>query len=281
MKNRKASLQEINEKVECILDLCQKDPDLKPFALRFQFEHAAAKAAYHGSSSEEQVAHMKKTLERMVDLALDNALLILNRSVFSRKPNEEYSLNPSSSPNVLRVSSVDDFTLDGDLGKECRANVSYLCVELLSLLIVVVDTMGTHVQNYLCERDVVTFLAMSLGVSKEVELEYFVEGHKTEVLRLLANVVYGNSAVCEMIVEKDDLLLQILASTRIDEDNPGSCEWAKFAIRNICGLSIIAQERIKQLEPLAMTPESSKMMANRYSSSFTPEGQCKIVPIAE
>eukprot|EP00796_Vickermania_ingenoplastis_P009581 gene9581-6736_t len=275
-------LNEMGEKVDLILDLCHKDDELQPFALRFQFEQAADTAAF-ASCPTDRAEHMEKVLKRMADLGREVAAYVLERSLSeSKKARENSQLwvpSPpqAAPPDIPRVSSVDDFTVGGDAWLECGANVSMLCVSLMSLVILSNKRTQYKLQTHLMDQHVLPYVNEALKISKDHEMSYFLEGHKTELVRLLANLSFENAKTSSAIVHNTELLRSILSSTSIDEDNPGIGEWAKFTIRNICLSCNEARERIQQLKPLAVDSESEHLLnKSGLSCSFAEGGKCRL-----
>lgn len=253
-------LHEVSEKIDLILDLCQKDLELQPFAFKFQFEQASDKAAFE-SRNEERECHMERVLQQMSDLAREVASYVLDRSIsHSQQKNDKNQLSSNTlAGGTLRVSSVDDFTAGGEAWMECSANVSFLCSSVLSLVILSNKSIRKKIQVYLLEHNVLEYVINALKISKEHEINYFLEGHKTELLRLLANMSFENSVTSKAMAENDELLMSILSSTRIDEENPGLGEWAKFTIRNICHAAESAREKIKRLQALNVDPNRTPL----------------------
>lgn len=250
MNVNKDALSEINEKVSLLIDLCKKDRDLQPFASRFEFEQAADKAAFE-LCKKDPLRHMERILKQMCDLARDTASFVLKRSAENLKQKNEHHEGVSSSKEILRVNSVDEFTVGGDTWLECSATVSFLCVSLMSLVILLNVQLRRGIQDYLLSQNVLDYINEALKISKEHELNYFLEGHKTELVRLLANISFENEETSVAICNNDDLLINILSNTGIDEENPGVGEWGKLAIRNLCFATPTAREKIKMLKPLS------------------------------
>lgn len=270
-------LDEITEKVDLILDLCQKDVELHPFAFKFQFEQAADKAAFQ-PSEDTKLLKMERVLQQMIDLARDVASYVLNRTItHSKRKTDQKNISAEETSNeIIRVNSVDDFTAGGDSWLECGANVSLLCSSVLSLVILASKNIQRKVQLYLLHQNILEYVNEALKISKEHEVSYFLEGHRTELLRLLANMSFENTITSIAMSENDELLINILSSTRIDEENPGVGEWAKFAIRNICHAAESAREKIKKLQPLEVAPDSKAMLPEGYSCKVSLSGGCRI-----
>lgn len=277
MEGNKEILKEITEKIDIILDLSRKDTDLQPFIIAFQFEQAADQAIFE-KSKDDPVLHLERVLKRMAKLAVDIDVCILNRTSVQaeRKTQSPQREQLYSTSELMKISSADDFSCGEDSLREQNANIFFFCTSVMSLLILANDTLRKKLQNYLLEENILKFIIQALKINKEHELYYFVEGHKTELLRLLANLSYQNSRVCASISDNEEVLLAILSSTKIDEDNPGMGEWAKFTIRNICEGSDEASQKIKKLKPLEVDPESERLRCKGFSYSFTPKGKCRI-----
>lgn len=263
MEVDKDILDELNDKVDLILNFSLKDVDLKQISVKFQFEHAAHKLEYEFSRTE-RLHNLRIILQRMADLAFDTAAIILERSLtLSRNQVEKEGTFSHTEafefPMASRVDSVDDFSPSCDSILDCSANLSFLSVSVLSLVILASKSLRYEIQIYLLDKKILTYLTDALRVPKEHEIRYFLEGHKTELLRLVANLSFENKPVSVGIAGNDELLISILSSTSIDEENPGIGEWAKFAIRNICCISEEARTKLRKLSPVQLDSDNERV----------------------
>lgn len=265
-------LQKISSNVDTILTFCTSDVELRNFALKFQFEQAAEKAAYNGGDSTDGLLHMKHVLQRMTDLALSVAKSILSRTLESASKAAAKE-NEDSQREFFHSSSVEDFAEGTEAWLETGAHLSFLSVELLCSTLLTHKKLCKTMQNYMLEKNIVEYLANALSISRDHEIGYFQEGYRTEHMRLIANLSFSNPEVSSSIVRNDELTRSILSGTKIDEENPGMVEWAEFAIRNLCESSREAQDTIRNMTPLSLSEESEKMLAGKVKCDFTDDGK--------
>lgn len=266
-------LESINNTVDSILPLCMEDTALFNVAMTFQFEQASSKAKYDLSSgTADKLAHMKGVLDRMADLAMSVSAVVLARTT-THCAAEDASEAVSDGPCMRPASSVDDLAEGTDAWLETGAHLIRASIELLSLVLLVHAKLRPALQTYIQGKGIVSYLDSALSVPREQEIKCFQEGFKTEHVRLIANLAFENPSVAAEIVKCDGLLLKILNCTRIDEENPGMVEWAEFAIRNLCAACPDAQQMIKELSALDVSPESKKLLDGKVQYSVDPSGK--------
>jgi ataxin-10 len=234
--------------------------------------------------------HLKWALQRMIDLATSISQSITSRSVRSFRetspsmrsttPDSPYSSETSAAPRASpSVSvegggsstlgnfsgSVDEFMAmtDHDVRVELRANVMHVALEILSQSLLVHPALCTLLQEYMIdEKLLVPHLSDLMLMEKELELAYFTEGFKTDVMKLIANLTFQNHSASTAIAVDHRFLNAIFSATRIDDENPGLVEWAEFAIRNICSASPAARDHLAKLQPSALLAQSSAFLGN-------------------
>lgn len=283
-------LQQINKQVDTVLQFSKTDAELQNSVLKFQLEQAADKAAFESKGGNvDRGEHLRRVLVRMSDLALAVASAILKRTTAdmqSRASDADPSttdalhLTPSLTgpavADMVHASSVEDFSKGSDAWLQGGALLSSAAVNLLSLVLTVHKELRNGLQMHMLHRNVIDYVNEALGVSREHEIRYFLEGYKTDHMRLIANIAFENTEIGDTVADNDHLLRAILSATKIDEENPGMVEWAEFAIRNLCSCSPLAQEKIRQLTPVGLTPESEKMLAGKMTYHFTSAGKVSL-----
>ncbi|CCW71349.1 unnamed protein product [Phytomonas sp. Hart1] len=271
-------LEMISKNVDTILALSSADPDLRNYALKFKLEQAADKAVFDSvSETVDEMEHMKKVLERMINLALAVATHILKRTLNDKRNiNIELDSVSQISTDLLQSDSVEDFA-EGSYGwLEIGAHLSYVSTDLLSLVLVSHTKLRQPLQMYMLEKGMLHYISDALNIQREHEITYFQEGYKTEHMRLIANLCFDNTDCSKVLVGDDNILKEILSATRIDEDNPGMVEWAEFAIRNLCVSTYEAQEKLKQLTPVRLSDDSKQCLNGRATYSFDHSGKLHI-----
>lgn len=281
-------LGQINRCVDAVVALCKTDEEIRNFALKFQLEQAVDKAAYEAEGGN-RLGHMEKALQRMADLALAVAKTVLRRTTldFGEQPPRSGSVGKSSSylqsptsPDMFQCSSVADMAAGTEAWLESGARLSFESVQLLSLVLLAHPRLRPALQVHMLEREMVAYLDEALAVPKEHEYGYFQEGHKTEHMRLIANLVFENAKAAREIVHRNRLMQEILKGTKVDEDNPGLIEWAEFTIRNLCETNQEARDKIKNLTPIGLAKESEEQLRGKVDCSFTEDGKVKLSTVA-
>lgn len=267
---------------------------------KVEYQSADAKSALGNADTDDDDApasplgadmlHLKWALQRMIDLATSISQSIKSRSVRSFRetspsmrsttPDSPYSgetsaAAPRASPSVEGSSgsstlgnfsgSVDEFMAmtDHDVRVELRANVMHVALEILSQSLLVHPALCTLLQEYMIgDKLLVPHLSDLMLLEKELELAYFTEGFKTDVMKLIANLTFQNQSASTAIAVDHRFLNAILSATRIDDENPGLVEWAEFAIRNICSASPTARDHLAKLQPSALLAQSSAFLGN-------------------
>ena len=288
-----AVLREISELIDSVLTMSQPDPELRMHCIKFQVEHAAAKAEYQcargggegisdsacsspAPALSSDMLELKWALQRMIDLASAISQSIISRSIrgfrdtspsMASSVDSPYSDNssiPRTDDGLGRFSgSVDEFANDHEMRVEIRANVMHGVLEIMSQSLIVHPALCGLLQAYMvCEKGLIPHLSELMCLEKEVELTCFTEGFKTDVMKLVANVTFENAEASNAIGVDQRFLNEILSATRIDEENPGMVEWAEFAIRNVCQSSTVARDHLKKLQPTALHSQSTAAMGN-------------------
>lgn len=278
-------LSRISRNVDTVVSLSATDAELRHYVLKFQLEQAADKAAYEAAGqSVNKLDHLRKVLQRMVDLALAVAQQVLRRTledfqshvaVLSGDVKATVSQTPTSS-EMLQTSSVADFAEGTETWLESGAHLSAQAVEILAMVLIAHSQLRPALQAHMLEMNIVPYLAEALAVSRDHELSYFQEGYKTEHMRLVANFVFENPAASRAILQDERLLKEILSGTKVDEENPGMVEWSEFAIRSLCEVSQDARDRIKQLTPMLLSKETTDLLHGRVDCAITEDGKVKL-----
>jgi len=286
----RTELDKIGSKIDSIIALCFSTQDgLRDYAFKFQYEQAAAKAAYEsGSQNTDPSSHLRAVLQRMIDLALcilqEVAKQIQQQQCnglgSSQSSESSHIKSPPSqtfkSPEMLRNSSVEDFS-SGSFGWiERGAHVSQLALEVLSSSLLASAQLRSSLQDYIAEKGALDILGGALSIDRERELLYHAEGFKTEVACVMANLSFENVKVSNAMAERDDILFRLLAATKVDEENPGMVEWAEFAIRNICSSSASAREKLKKLKPQSLSTKDEQLLSGKCNYKFTESGKLEL-----
>ncbi|PWV10706.1 hypothetical protein C3747_66g35 [Trypanosoma cruzi] len=280
-------LRLISAKVDSLLILCETDSELRNYALKFKLEQAVDKTAFQAKREEgEEMLHFQRVLQRMADLALSIAPHIVRRTGRHLKAkyasgNDKTCSEASSTcaefmdtDGIPRNSSVEEFRDGSEAWLETGAHLSHVAVELLCLILVSHPRLVKALQMYLMERDVLSYIEDALSIPREHEIAFFQEGHRTEHMRLMANLTLDNVEACSFIVSNSALLSAVLTSTRFDEENPGMVEWAEFCIRNLCCCTKEAHEKIRRLMPVGISDESKELLSSgRVDCHLNSEGK--------
>lgn len=265
--------------VDDLVILAQTDPALQVACMKFQMEHASARAEFDskkhmeitsptGSASsrsqsppqelpdpvpaaagrscaqQRERVHLLAALRRMLEFAVTTGLHALS-------PVSAQGPGASQAKFGDRSSSVDDLNT-GEASLERRATMMHLSTQIIALAFIVAEELRTEVQSFaLEETGLLRLVSGALKLSRELELEFFAEGFKTDHMNVLSNFTFGSGAVCAAVAADEQLLLAVLAATRIDEENPGMVEWAEFALRNVCKMSPDAQAVIRAQVPMS------------------------------
>jgi ataxin-10 len=261
-----AAAREMGMHVDELVLLAQTDAEMRMACVKFQMEHAAAKAAYCEDEEEDELEHLDATLKRMLDLAVYIGTTVLRRAV-ENTPRNISPVSPlsdtalpasptsaSSAPGIFnaRNSSVEDLSHAGsDLSWERNAAAMQHSCRIAALAFIVSEKLRPRLQHHALQGGLLPLCRGGLCIARAVELRCFAEGFKTEHMNAVSNFTYGNRDVCEAVAADEQFLLSILTATRIDEENPGLVEWAEFTIRNICGMSTTACDVIKAQRPLS------------------------------
>jgi ataxin-10 len=284
-----AVLRQISELIDEMLLLSQPDADLRMHCVKFQVEHAAAKAMFQtegcgGASSgptcalSAEMLHLQWALQRMIDFATSISQSIKLRSlrcfrdtspsIRSSSPDSPYSDNSSvPRPGDALLGhfseSMDEFLSDHDARVELRANVMHAALEVLSQSLLVHPALCVSLQDYMInEKQLIPHLSELMCIEKDIERTCFTEGFKTDVMKLTANVTFENPSASTAVAMDQRFLNEILSATRIDDENPGLVEWAEFVIRNTCTASPAARDHLAKLQPSALHPQSSAFLGN-------------------
>lgn len=260
-------LDDLNENVNKALNIALMDSSLKTFIETFQQEHDADKVNF-GLDDSNCESHFRRTLERMIDLSVNLSNELLQRSIdLSIEKPKCLCFPVSSSDSQLSGDKIISAISDNVSWRQQSATLSLLCASILSSTVLVSSELREPIQLFILRRRALEYILESLNVSKEFEMSYYVEGQKTELVRLLANITFKNKEICDHISGNNQLLFALLSCTQFDEGNPMVGEWAKFAIRNLCELSVEAQEKIKLLKAISLSPESEKLVGDQRFST--------------
>lgn len=252
-------LEDLNDSVNKVLNIACLNSSLKSITDTFQQEHDADKVSF-GLDDADNESHFRRTLERMIDLSVSLSCELLQRSVDLSKENSSSCIfSVSLAASQLSGNKTISFPDDSVSWRQQSATLTFLCASILSLAVLVSPELRKQIQVFILKRHVLEYVSEALTVSKEHEMSYYIEGQKTELVRLLANITYKNKEICDIFSCNHQLLFSLLSSTQIDENNPMIGEWAKFTVRNLCELSVMAQERIKTLKAISLSPESEKL----------------------
>lgn len=255
-------LKELNKNVDEAVNLCMKDSFIRYLAEKFQQSHITDKATFDFHSSD-RASHFIRTLERMTDLAVSLSVKLLYRILGSTPQPCRSDSFVASATLKLKQNNDESSTVDSSNWREWSATLLLLCANILSLVILACKEHREKMQLYILNCRTLEYVYKALSVSKDHEINYYIEGHKSELVRLLANISFENKAACRAISDNNDLLLCILSCTQIDELNPGIGEWSKFTIRNICELSDEAREKINGLKAISLSFESEEIFQNQ------------------
>ena len=275
-----AAAAAITKHLDQMVVLCQADPTLQLAALKFQMEHASAKADFDrsgGDSAAEpprspsapvetlsredrEKAHLRAALMRMMEFGLACGRETLERATDVSAASSQRSpladrgprgfggaAEPPTGGERARSGSVDDLATQDAL-MERAATISHLAVQVLGLVFLVSEELRPVLQRHaLHDLRLLDYVKRALLLDRETELSTFAEGFKTGHMNLLANFCYKNTEVCSAVGKIDPLLVAVLAGTRVDEENPGMVEWAEFTVRCICEHSGEARDFIRGL----------------------------------
>lgn len=282
-------LRLISRKVDSLLMLCETESELSSHSLKFKLEQAVDKTAFQSNRRDgEEMLHLQRVLQRMVDFGLQIALHILRRTGRQHKSKfgfvkEAVSAETpvSGADSLQRNSSVTEFCDGSDAWLEAGAHMSYTAVELLCLILVSHPRLVHTLQTYMFESGVLDYIKDALSISREQEIGFFQEGYKTEHLRLIANLTHDNPEVCSHVVNNSQLLKAVLTGTCIDEENPGMGEWAKFCIRNLSCCSSEAREKIRRLSAVSISDETKELVLGKVDCQLDHTGRVVVGNLRE
>ena len=269
-----AIMQEMSRHVDQLISVGSVfDNDVQSYCVKFQMEHASAKAEYQQSKSENlfeatcdflspEMDHLRRVLVRMIDFAAAVCQHVLRkcRSCNIRR-SPSFARSASDSSDRSQASGEDQQTLRAaagsveDLGSEeffveSGANLMHSGLEVMSLALLVHPALRSILQSHLMDHcEMSSYLSDALRIPKDQELSYFAEGYKTDHMKLVANLAFEHKAASKSF-STVEFLTEVLNGTKQDDDNPGMAEWAEFALRNICSTSEEARERIKSMKQL-------------------------------
>lgn len=252
-------LTKLNKSVDEIINLSLTYLEVKDLVNKFQEEQNTDMKVFRSHSSD-KVSHFKRTLERMIDLSVSLFAQCLRRTLEDATQVGEQDTVMCTTTAQVKSGSQKTVNLYSPSWRQYNATVSFLCTNVLSLCILASMDLREEMQVYIINCRTLEHICEALNISRDHEINYFIEGHKTELVRLLANLCYNNKEVSSAICSNTDLLVCILSSTQVDEENPGIGEWAKLAIRNLCELSDEGREKIKGLKAISLTDESKKLL---------------------
>ncbi|KAG8344034.1 Spinocerebellar ataxia type 10 protein domain [Trypanosoma vivax] len=275
----------ISRSVDALLLLCETDDKLRDYSLKFMYAHAVDKAAFDAKREEgEEMLHLQRVLQRMVDLALAVASHVLRRTqehirdrASSTRTSEEsrapIGLSDGTCGRLQRRSSVVEFSDGSEAWLETGAHLSQQAVELLHLILGCHPSLLKTLQLHLVEVGVLSYLEEALSISREHEIAYFCQGYRTSHFRVLANLTYECKEVCSAIADNATLLSALLSATRIDDENPCMVEWAKFSIRNLCCCSNGAREKLRGLTCQGVADETRELFSGKLNLYLNSAGQ--------
>ena len=169
-----------------------------------------------------------------------------------------------------RSSSVDDMGEGTHHWIETGANAMHAAIQCLITLLVAHNgkAVRNETQNHLLvENKLAEYISDALSIDRDVELSCFAEGYRTMHVNLLANFTHDNERVARIVGSNNRLMYHLLQCARIDEENPGSCEWAELTIGNICFLSPEAREFVKGLKRVNSEQGTSRSLATQLGGS--------------
>lgn len=243
-----ATIKEISNCMAQLVSLTQSDPDLGKECMRFEAEHATARAQYEEEPGndgdgggvtaplpERALAQLHSALERMADFALSCARVALRRgsscSPFSCDPT---SVNAPHPVEAARSSSAEEFNC-GTTATERNASIMHYALQVAVLVLVAHEPFRQQLQNTMVDSlHILEYVVEALELDRTLELSRFAEGYRTSHMNLLANLTYRNNAVCCTVATHDPLMHAIISNTFLDEANPGLAEWSDFVLRNVC-----------------------------------------------
>lgn len=269
-------LRLVSLKVDSLLVLCETESELRNYSLKFKLEQAVDKTAFQANRRDgEEMLHFQRVLKRMADLALQIAPHILRRTRGHPK-NDAPRPKSDAAPTyggLQRNSSVEEFCDGSDAWLEAGARLSHTAVDLLCLILVSHPRLVHTLQMYLFECGVLDYIEDALSISREQEMAFFQEGYRTGHLQLIANLTMDNAEVCSHVVNNSVLFGAVLTSTRVDEENPGMGEWAKFCVRNLSCCTSEAREKMRRLAPIGISDESKELLAGKVDCRLNSAGK--------
>jgi hypothetical protein len=157
-----------------------------------------------------------------------------------------------------------------------NAEAMYAAVQVLASSLLVDENQRRRIQDVQLEYGVVALVNQLLAIPKAIELRFYAEGYRTDIVNLMANLSFENEAVARAVLHEEGLLPRVMEGTRIDEDNPGQAEWAEFALRNLCKDKDVS-DYIRELAPLRVDDDSQKVLQrSQLSASFSAEGKVTV-----
>ncbi|KAJ9461856.1 hypothetical protein DIPPA_22625 [Diplonema papillatum] len=256
--NEHATLQTININIEHLRSYAQTNDKLRGALMEFCSEHKLAEEEWEacvrsGSPTAELRTQFKTKVLMLMCSFAGRVLLNLHLK------NTQFHGSTHVPPLHSNVDEIND------------AEAVHYAMTIIAEAVAVCcsSSSTTQLQTFLLEHDVIKTVVAMYNIPRQVELMRYGEGYRTSLMRILANVTFGNTTVSAYLLEHS-FIAAILSATKIDEENAGLREWAEFCIRNIAGHPPVVAY-IKELKAQRVSSETDREMARGGLRVTNPE----------
>ena len=107
---------------------------------------------------------------------------------------------------------------------------------------------------------------------------WFTFGLISDLMRIIANLVYHN-AVCQELIKKKECFPLILSRCRFDDANPQVREWALLAVHNLMDRNLENQAYVRTLGSVGVAPNDDLRDMGMTAMVDPDSGRMKIVQV--